>query len=84
MSSNAKVTRTIPFCAEDQRFAGAVEVVEVALGPNRKTIGLRLRVGNRFVHLARHRTAEVIAALTAGGEEASNQYKQVIKEMNKS
>lgn len=80
--SNATVVTSVPFCADDERFSGAVEVVEIALDPGRKTIGLRLRVGNRFVHLARHRTEEVVAALLAAAADASNQYKQILKEMN--
>lgn len=80
--SNAKVTATYPFCAEDPRFAGSVEVVEIALEQDKKTIGIRLRVGSRFVHLARHRVSEVIKALALSSDEASNQYKQIIREMS--
>lgn len=80
--SNAVPVGEHEFCTDDERFAGAVEVVEIPLAHGRKTIGLRLRVGNRFVHLARHRTDEVVDALRKAAEEASNAYKTIIEEMN--
>ena len=81
-NSNVTLVESYPFCSENEKFAGAVEVVEIALGGGRKTIGLRLRVGGRFVNLARHRTEEVISALVAGTKEAGTRYKRVLEEMN--
>jgi len=77
---NIRATARYPYCVEDARFSGAVEVVET--GSDTRTIGVRLCVGDRFVNLPRHRIPEVIAALEAAHAEASKQYQDIIKEMN--
>jgi hypothetical protein len=75
----ATVIKSIPFCADDSQWAGSLEVVKIHA---RNTIGIRLRVGKHCVHIARHRVAEIIAALEIASNEASKCYIQLLKEMN--
>lgn len=79
MTDQAQVIHSTPFCADDDRFSGAAEVVYI---PIKNTIGMRLRVGKRFVHIPRHRVSEIIAALSESGKQASKSYKKIIEEMN--
>lgn len=83
MNDRATVVDSAPFCLNDDRFAGAAEVVEISIGQGKRTIGLRLRVGSRFVHLPRHRVNEVVKAIEQARDEASSRYTQLLQEMNK-
>jgi hypothetical protein len=79
--ADIKVLASEDFCANDTRYAGAVEVLEVATDGTR-TIGLRLRVGNKYVPLPRSRITEVIDALKSVSDQASNAYIKLIEELN--
>lgn len=80
---NTRAIAQFPFCADDPRYAGMVEVVQVSTDQN-KTVGMRLRVGDRPpIQLPRNRADEVIAAIMAATDEASKQYQQLIEEMNR-
>lgn len=82
MDDGVTTTRnSYSFCTDDSRFEGSVDVMEIQKH-GRKIIGLRVRVGNRYVHLARNRTAEVIAALQKAAKEASTAYQEVLQEIN--
>jgi hypothetical protein len=82
MNRDVKALNAHPLWVDDGRFRGAVEVVEIPLAQNRKTIGVRLWVGDRYVHLPRHRLEELREALKLVETEASDQYKKILKEMN--
>lgn len=82
MSSQVTVTASSPFCEDSEFFSGAVEVVEVVDARKGKTIGLRLRVGDRYVRLPRNRVSEIQSALKSAEHEASVQYKRIVEGMN--
>ena len=78
-----KTLAEFPFCKNDARYAGTVDVVEVNTD-GIKTVGLGLRVGQRVrIPLPRNRVSEVIDALKRASQEASNKYQAIIEEMNR-
>lgn len=79
--ADIKVLASEEFCADDPRYAGGVEVLEVTADGN-KTIGLCLHVGRKHVPLSRSRIAEVLKAIEAAGNEASRAYTKLIEELN--
>jgi hypothetical protein len=81
MAGTATVISSFPFCEDNLGFSGAAEVVEVVLEDGHKTIGMRLRVGNHFVRVPRHRVEEVIRALQQAEVSAAQEYGNIIKEM---
>jgi hypothetical protein len=77
----AKAVASFPFCEEDRRFQGAVEVTR-GDHTDRSVIGVQLRVGDRSVPLPRNRIRDVLVALVQADAEASSQYQKLLKEMN--
>lgn len=76
-----KIIHKSYFCPEDERHRGAVEVLELTVD-GKKTVGMRLTVGTRYVPLPRNRVPEVIEALQKGAEAASAAYIRIIEELN--
>jgi hypothetical protein len=84
MAIEVTVTDAVLFCSDDDRYAGAVEVVEIVPEKGHRTVRMRLRVGNYYVHIPRHRVDEVIEALHAAKRSAAKQYTSILREMNPS
>jgi len=73
---------SFPFLEGDAKWGGVVEVLRCTVEHSGKVfIGLRLRVGDRYINLPR-RTEEIADAISKGTSEAKINYKKLLLELN--
>ena len=71
------------FLEGDSKWRGAVEVLRCTSEHSGKVfIGLRLRIGDRYINLPRRGTEEIATAISNGISEAKTSYKNLLLELN--